>query len=167
MTDEQINAAIAEACGWTKVNAKHRSGRALYADYVGNEFILNYCNDLNAMHEAEKVLTEHQNESIYPRNLGAWKNPTKPIYATARQRAEAFLLTLGKWSATNKESLTVAATTEESSAVQSTSSGGSGGASTYGGKGLGIAGAGWPPETRITVNGKTFCLADIDKEMTE
>lgn len=60
-------------------------------------------------------------------------------------------------SATNKESL----------AVQSTSSGGSGGASTYGGNGLGIAGAVWPPETRITVNGKTFCLADIDKEMTE
>jgi hypothetical protein len=25
----------------------------------------------------------------------------------------------------------------------------------------------FPPETRITVNGKTFCLADIDKEMTE
>jgi hypothetical protein len=27
--------------------------------------------------------------------------------------------------------------------------------------------AAWPPETRITVNGKTFCLADIDKEMAE
>lgn len=63
--------------------------------------------------------------------------------------------------------LATGATTEESSAVQSTSSGGSGGVSTYGGKGLGIAGAAWPPETRITVNGKTFCLADIDKEMTE
>lgn len=24
-----------------------------------------------------------------------------------------------------------------------------------------------PPETRITVNGKTFCLADIDKEMAK
>jgi hypothetical protein len=63
--------------------------------------------------------------------------------------------------------LATEATTEKSSAVQSTSSGGPGGASTYGGKGLGIAGATWPPETRITVNGKTFCLADIDKEMTE
>ncbi len=59
------------------------------------------------------------------------------------------------------------ATTEKSSAVQCTSSGGSGGASACGGNGLGIAGAVWPPETRITVNGKTFCLADIDKEMTE
>ena len=59
------------------------------------------------------------------------------------------------------------ATTEKSSVVQSTSSGGPGGASTYGGKGLGIAGVAWPPETRITVNGKTFCLADIDKEMAE
>ena len=60
-----------------------------------------------------------------------------------------------------------AATTEKSSAVQCTSSGGSGGASACGGNGLGIAGAVWPPETRITVNGKTFYLADIDKEMTE
>ena len=69
--------------------------------------------------------------------------------------------------AVDKDSLTTGVTTEESSAVQSISSGGSGGASVYGGKGLGIAGVAWPPETRITVNGKTFCLADIDKEMTE
>ena len=72
-----------------------------------------------------------------------------------------------KEEATDKDSLTVGATTEESSVVQSASSGGSGGISTYGGKGLGIAVASLPPETRITVNGKTFCLADIDKEMTK
>ena len=70
-------------------------------------------------------------------------------------------------SATDKDSLKVEATTEKSSAVQCTSFGGAGGASTYGGKGLGIAGGALPPETQITVNGKTFCLADIDKEMTE
>ena len=81
MTNEQINAAIA---------------RALNAD---EHWMIqkDYCNNLNDMHEAEKALAEHQNESIYPRNLGAWRNPTKPIYATARQRAEAFLRTLGKW----------------------------------------------------------------------
>ena len=94
MTDEQINAAIAEACGW-KAKGKNwltPNGTPVFASDVPN-----YCADLNAMHEAEKVLTEHQNESIYPRSLGAWRNPTKPIYATARQRAEAFLRTLGKW----------------------------------------------------------------------
>ena len=104
MTDKQINTAIAEACGWGGEPVVNTDGKG--GVWVTN--CPNYCSDLNAMHEAEKVLTEHQNESIYPRNLGAWRNPTKPIYATARQRAEAFLKTLGKWEAT----------TEESSAIQ-------------------------------------------------
>ena len=95
MTEEQINAAIAKACGRRqKPNGEWFPDNGLT---VGSQGIPNYCNDLNAMHEAEKVLTQHQNESIYPRILGAWRNPTKPIYATARQRAEAFLRTLGKW----------------------------------------------------------------------
>ena len=41
MTDDEINASIAEACGWTEVNATHRSGRAPGASYVGSEFIPN------------------------------------------------------------------------------------------------------------------------------
>jgi N6-adenosine-specific RNA methylase IME4 len=45
------------------------------------------------------------------------KNGLFYFRATARQRAEAFLRTLGKWPATDKESLTVEATTEQSSAV--------------------------------------------------
>lgn len=102
MTDEQINAAIRAALGNPKGCPRCDSGECAYNKG------LNYCNDLNSMHEAEKMLTEHQNESIYPRNLGAWRNPTKPIYATARQRAEAFLRTLGIWEeATVNDSLTV------------------------------------------------------------
>ena len=101
MTNEQINAAIAKQCDWKDVWRAPNASETAY--FVGTspsgEFlpVPNYCTDLNEMHEAEKVLTQHQNESIYPRNLGAWRNPTKPIYATARQRAEAFLRTLGKW----------------------------------------------------------------------
>ena len=91
MTNEQINAAIHAALGNPKGCPRCDSDECAYNKG------LNYCNDLNAMHQAEKVLTEHQTESIYPRNLGAWRNPTKPIYATARQRAEAFLRTQGKW----------------------------------------------------------------------
>jgi hypothetical protein len=49
------------------------------------------------MHEAEKTLTDDQREVFYPRNLGAWQSPFNVIYATSRQRAEAFLRTLGKW----------------------------------------------------------------------
>jgi succinate dehydrogenase flavin-adding protein (antitoxin of CptAB toxin-antitoxin module) len=149
LTDEQINAAVAETMGTATLKER-------------DEFAcLNYCTDLNAMHEAEKTIFPYY-ATVYSNKLakvtGAeMSDDTDYFCATARQRAEAFLRTLGKWPATDKESLT----------VQSTSSGGSGGVSTYGFKGLGIAGATWPPETRITVNGKTFCLADIDKEMTE
>jgi transposase len=104
MTDEQINAAIAEVCGWTNVSVRHRSGRCLGADelYVGHEFLPNYCTDLNAMHEAEKVLAPKNWNNFsekwhdyywYLRRADA----DRAIHATARQRAEAFLRTLGKW----------------------------------------------------------------------
>ena len=102
MTDNEINASIAEACGWTQVNAVHRSGKAPDADYVGKEFIPNYCNDLNAMHEAEKVLTISQEKEYFfslKQIVGdlIWYRSTCQNYrATARQRAEAFLRTLGK-----------------------------------------------------------------------
>jgi hypothetical protein len=100
MTDEQINAAIAEVCGWTSVNAAHRSGKAPGANYVGGEFIPDYCADLNAMHEAEKSLLI----SKFPTYV---KKLTKinfgdPITAGARERAEAFLRTLGKWEEVQK-----------------------------------------------------------------
>ena len=98
MTNEQINAAIAEACGWTNVTAMHRSGRAPNADYVGYEFIPNYTHDLNAMHEAEKYLdTDELFRGYYLALYDVTQSTRWPIHATARQRAEAFLRTLGKW----------------------------------------------------------------------
>lgn len=59
---------------------------------IGND-VPDYLSDLNAMHEAEKVLTLEQ-KSVYCLELN------KLIYgmcATAAQRAEAFLKTLGLW----------------------------------------------------------------------
>ena len=49
-----------------------------------------YLNDLNAMHEAEKVLNDHQWDD-YICQLG------HAMGATAAQRAEAFLKTLNLW----------------------------------------------------------------------
>jgi hypothetical protein len=107
MTDEQINQRIAEACGWTDI---HDSGPwhnntlwgypPIKPGQGGNayKYLPNYCTNLNAMHEAEKVLQNQfaaMIEEAYWRNL-QWVKP-HPIYATARQRAEAFLRTLGKW----------------------------------------------------------------------
>lgn len=170
MTDEQINAAIAEACGWTECRLVAKVALSALRDPVaygvppnGTYEIacLNYCADLNAMHAAEKVFVQEAEWVRYSGKLAKvtnskWSNDMEYICATARQRAEAFLRTLGKWSATDKESLTVGAT----------SSGGSGGSGLLGWEYQERLGP-LPPETRITVNAKTFCLADIDKEMTE
>jgi hypothetical protein len=89
MTDTQINAAIAEVCGW-----EHKPTNCGGADF---------CNDLNAMHEAEKVLNSSE-EKMYFANLKEivgdliwYRDPCKNYRATARERAEAFLKTLGKW----------------------------------------------------------------------
>ena len=86
MTDESINAAIRECTGMS----------------------VNFVSDLNAMHEAE--LTLHPaDRCAYVEKLGTLV-PARDIdglpfldglvMATARQRAEAFVKTLGKWKAT-------------------------------------------------------------------
>ncbi len=105
MTDEQINAAIAEACGW---KPKRQTKLTRMGFRVSYENTPNYCEDLNAMHEAEKALTIQQKENEYPDNLTQVVIYLKRgltiglveylgIHATARQRAEAFLRTFGKW----------------------------------------------------------------------
>ena len=114
MTDGEINLAIAEACRKdTSLCPVHLSraccGRAGYRDW---------CNDLNAMHEAEKVLTECADDNyakfnnyLYHLEMIVCNAHGKDCtdydgwsgfiaFATARQRAEAFLKTLGKWKAT-------------------------------------------------------------------
>ena len=96
MTDQQINQRIAEACGWKEVRVNGNAG--IYKGFNnGAELrpdIPDYCNDLNAMHEAEKVLDEEQWHDYVEHVGGTWE---QAMHATARHRAEAFLRTLGKW----------------------------------------------------------------------
>jgi hypothetical protein len=104
MTDEQINAAIAEACGW-----RYEDGVYMWTasgiDCTCPE-LWDWANDLNAMHEAEKVMTKAQWQDFveYLSNgffsvSDAWKDV---CHATARQRAEAFLRTISKWEEAQK-----------------------------------------------------------------
>jgi hypothetical protein len=88
MTDEQINAVIAQACGW--------KGCLECNDPICEDnFIPNYCADLNAMHKAEWSLTDDQ---LWRMARNIERNDEQWYFrATARQRAEAFLRTLGKW----------------------------------------------------------------------
>ncbi len=101
MTPENQRIAIAEALGWIFDHSRksyQRQGQWCIE-------LPNYLNDLNAMHEAEKVLTTPQ-WFDYLKELTAigCKNKSStgyqaidPIHATAAQRAEAFLRTLGLW----------------------------------------------------------------------
>jgi hypothetical protein len=109
MSEEQINIAIAEECG---IISKDQWG-LLYRTLHG--IVRNcpdYCNDLNAMHDAEKVLIEKCKEGNYwfhlreilefPYAESDWDHYyyISAIHATAKQRAEAFLRTIGKWEET-------------------------------------------------------------------
>tara|TARA_R110002126_G_scaffold122079_1_gene263733 strand:- start:593 stop:898 length:306 start_codon:yes stop_codon:yes gene_type:complete len=97
MSPEAQRIAIAEACG---IVSKDRWG-PLYKTPRGiMRDCPDYLADLNAMHEAEKVFEGYGMRQSYRRNLLIACDTTEPnevISATAAQRAEAFLLTIGKW----------------------------------------------------------------------
>jgi hypothetical protein len=87
MTKEEQRIAIAEVCGW-------KTG---YRDPEAWHPLPDYLNDLNAMHDAEKVLNEKQ-EDIMNSTLWDIMDGRKYLWhATVSQRAEAFLRTVGKW----------------------------------------------------------------------
>jgi hypothetical protein len=97
MKPEAQRIAIAEACGWKRsIDADLPTGQML-ADFLDATFP-DYLNDLNAMHEAEKVLTEEQIETYCVLLFDVTGGPAwKVILSTSAQRAEAFLRTLGLW----------------------------------------------------------------------
>ena len=121
MTPEQINIAIAEACGWTEIGSYYKNWDGpdtIIWDGIspteecqkGNirSKILDYCGDLNAMHEAEKVLADPQTDTyldmlaqVCGHQYKSWSERNEHLFwcwnATARQRAEAFLRALNKW----------------------------------------------------------------------
>jgi hypothetical protein len=68
---------------------------------------------------------------------------------------------------TNEQISTQTAVAKKSITTEPVCSGGGGGKSTYQNGIVGLANVALPPETRITVNGKTFELKDINKEMPE
>jgi len=114
MTPEEQRIAIAEACGWKRSDLRPSwchpdnwlmAKNGSYEVWVSRDKLPDYLNDLNAMHYAEKVLNEKRIRS-YAFTL-AQVLDTSPtvdlddqflnIHATASQRAESFLRTVGKW----------------------------------------------------------------------
>jgi hypothetical protein len=101
MTPEAQRIAIAEACGWKRVVFggywawHHKDGEGYHPEPP------DFLNDLNAMHEAEKGLTGTNAVNYYYSLLDVIghhdHNDIEVVFATASQRAEAFLKTMGKW----------------------------------------------------------------------
>ena len=111
MTDEKIRLKMAELCGWTEI-CKDRigtddggwedlrwSGKKQKEDLCWQPIPL-YTSDLNDMHEAERgCLTTVALQEEYVRILRdvSWEKPWVKAdgwacFATAKQRAEAFLM---------------------------------------------------------------------------
>ena len=97
MTPDQINSAIAEACGWGKPYCEGEAYRPLAN-------APSYTTNLDSMHEAWCSLQEYEHrrfrehlQRIVLRD-GHICGPCHSVCnATALQRAEAFLRTLNKW----------------------------------------------------------------------
>lgn len=116
MKDEEINVAIAEHCGWRNVRELddlHPDGSVAAGIWwqgvdptdSQERAILDYAGDLNAMHEAEEFLPENKWAPYRDELRNAVLGPVRTVHEwckadlhpTARQRAEAFLRTIGKW----------------------------------------------------------------------
>lgn len=102
LSDEEIKILIAEACGW-KPCIKNGKKDWSYCNgpHGGMGHVLpNYPADLNAMHEAEATL-QGEKRDLYAFHLYGNRGPSyttdlfEVAHKTARQRAEAFVLTLG------------------------------------------------------------------------
>lgn len=109
MTDQEQNIAIAEACGWKRVEIPEKiyllwkfispSGREQVAIHW-LDVIPDYVHDLNAMADARKTLNDDQRVEFID-----WLRSDSNSYASlwdladasAQKQAEAFLRTIGKW----------------------------------------------------------------------
>ena len=121
MTPEEQRIAIAEALGLFRIKPLWRTTRKgkesldgvvlwYCSEHMGGaatyDRVPDYINDLNAMHEAEKVLREMQTMTYLDRlgeivsqgmGEGSYGEVWNILHATAAQRAEAFLKTLHLW----------------------------------------------------------------------
>ena len=93
MTDQQINAAVAAACG---IVGKDQYGPLYQTDEGWVVDCPKFATCLNSMHAAEKHLFDTRKDTSYGYELATGECTTM-WHATARERAEAFLKTLGKW----------------------------------------------------------------------
>ena len=110
MTNEQQRIAIAEASGWvreysdiptwdTSLNSYKPVHTMLFRRQekcFRAENLPDYLNDLNAMHDAEKMLEVEDNHAYGCYCIELYEKYGNTVSLAAAQRAEAFLRTIGK-----------------------------------------------------------------------
>lgn len=119
LSDEELRIKVAELCGWrggergewTDPEGEHQQalyptggafGKLFGHSKYDREVPDDYPHDLNAMHEAEKLLDgnergmEASRAMLYKGTLANICGDPCPIHATAAQRAKAFVLTMAK-----------------------------------------------------------------------
>ena len=104
MTDNEINAAIGKVRVW-EIEQVTVCGQKDVVFYLNgketDEPMSDYCNDLNAMHDAMIALPASQRlnylAELHRMNENSVWEDFLAHNATARQRAIAFLKTLGLW----------------------------------------------------------------------
>lgn len=112
MTDDEINVAVAEACGWTEI-IPNAFGKLFGANEKSTvyEMVPDYCGDLNACAEMRKALNREQRKR-FAKDLAFACNPQafvdfwdcrnefdlwRIIDASPRLQCEIFLRVLDKW----------------------------------------------------------------------
>lgn len=108
--------AIAQACGWEMIPGEKPAHYGTFLGLLNGKtgFIPDYLNDLNAMHDAEGILATEEERNHYINEIfeiverdhddEGGENTLSTVdhefgwgRATASQRAEAFVKTLGLW----------------------------------------------------------------------
>ena len=118
MNNKEINKAIAQEAGWKKIESFEEfwkvADRKKEKRFWAEDDLPDYCNDLNAMYGVEAMLTgtihDNKQRTYYQhlREIIVKKMPDmlwdeesyinfQILHATALERAEAFLRTIGKW----------------------------------------------------------------------
>lgn len=105
MTNEEINRTVAESVGWQIYADEADGGVCWHKPHEGyRKRSPDYCNDLNAMHEVEMLmrgtLEQFHNDWARHRRFSEYQYRLMSrfgVSATARQRAEQYLRTIGKW----------------------------------------------------------------------
>jgi hypothetical protein len=110
LTDQEKRIKVADACGWTSIQQGNNAqgarllgaspankDRTSYDGLILHE-LPDYANDLNAMAEAEEVLTDEQHYDFTALMVKTYGGKNRSIIsATAAQRFDAFGKTLNLW----------------------------------------------------------------------